>query len=527
MNNEPIWMDMMLNPETYAHQVKDIELIQTHISWVFITDTFVYKIKKPVNFGFLDFTSLDKRHFFCNEELRLNKRLCPDTYIDVIPITQKDSTIALNGSGTPIEWVLVMKYMPHENMMSKIIKNDLFTEKHLDSITDKLVPFYKTAQASPKDAQEFGSLETIKFNNKENFDQTRAFIGELISEDTYKKILEYTTRFQEDNSDLFSRRVAENHIVDGHGDLHSGNICFDKDLKDVYIFDCIEFNNRFRFGDIAVDIAFLSMDLDYYGLCLLSKKFEGDLIKNLEDPDLELLLNFYKCYRAYVRFKIGCFTWASPEVDSETKKKAYNQANKYAKLALYYTGNSPSPNLYIFFGLTGTGKSTIARALSEKLDTLYFNSDTIRKELAGIKPNTKITVPYEHGLYSSEMTQRTYNALMRRAASNLITGQDVILDATYTSSKNREQLLELCNYLNIKPTFIYCYTEEDVLKQRLDKRENMEGQESDGRWEIYLRQKAMFAPIDNLTTECNLIKLNTNTTLDKALDILSSALTLH
>jgi len=522
MSDTPKWFDVMLDPNTYPHKVDKVELIQTHISWVFLAGPKVYKIKKPVNFGFLDFTTLDKRLHFCKEELRLNKRLCPDIYLDVIPLSESQDKIVLGDDSNVIEWVLVMNKMPHENLMNKLIERELFDKSLLEKITQKLVPFYKNAIAPEEKAKELGSLETIKFNTEENFEQTASFINKLIDQATYDDISKYTREFEEKNQKLFEDRIINKKIVDGHGDLHSGNICFDFEKDDVYIFDCIEFNERFRFGDIAVDLAFLAMDLDNYGHCILAKELIDELSQSLDDPGLKQLIDFYKCYRAYVRFKIGCFTWASDGIDEQTKNEAQRQAKRYAKLAHRYAGFKKPATLWVFLGLTGTGKSTIARKFSQDQKINYYNSDVIRKEIANIPVNQKVYVPYNQGLYSKEMTQRTYNALIRRAAKDLIIGEDAIIDATFTDASYREKVIELCQVLDVKPVFIHCTLDEKEVKKRLYNRQEAENDVSDGRWEIYLAQKKAFKALDDIKEKATVIELDTSNDIDTLLESLKA-----
>ncbi len=519
MSDNPKWLNVMLDPNTYPHSVDKVELIQTHISWVFIAGPKVYKIKKPVNFGFLDFTNIDKRLYFCKEELRLNKRLCPDIYLDVIPLCESNGKIFLdnNRDSNVIEWVLVMNKMPHDNLMNKLIEKEVFDKTLLTKIIEKLVPFYKEAIAPKDKAEEFGSLKTISFNTEENFEQTIPFINKLVDQNVYDEIVGYTRAFEQKNKQLFESRILNQRIVDGHGDLHSGNICFDLKNKQVYIFDCIEFNERFRFGDIAVDVAFLAMDLDNYGHCLLAKELIEELSQQLDDSDLKVLIDFYKCYRAYVRFKIGCFTWASEGIDEDTKNEAYIQAKRYVRLAHRYAGFKKSATLWIFLGLTGTGKSSIAKRLSQDKGISYYNSDIIRKEIANIPLNQKVNVPYNQGLYSKEMTHKTYSALLRRAAKDLIIGEDAIIDATFTDSVYREEVLRLCQLLDVKPIFVHCTLKDDEVKKRLNKRERSDTEVSDGRWEIYLAQKKAFKPLDHLKEKASVLELDTSKDIDNLL----------
>lgn len=512
MSKRPSWMKAMLDPASYPHPVDDVLMIQTHISWVFLAGEMVYKIKKPVDFGFLNFKLLEKRHHFCLEELRLNSRLCEEIYLDVWPVTNDYGQIKINGTGKPLEWAVVMRRMPEEGMMVRLLSENMVGNNEIDAIVNRLTPFYKKAAAGQK-IKNFGTLEIISQNTEENFNQTLSFVGNLIEEAAYSHICNYTRSFINGNKPLFLSRIEQNLIREGHGDLYSANICFDKKNNAVYIFDCIEFNERFRCGDIASDVAFLAMDLDYHGLPSLSNYFVRSFSDQIGDTQLLELKDFYKCYRAYVRGKIGCFTWASDGIDSETKESARNQASKYFRLALNYAGGIGATDLYVFFGLSGTGKSTVASAWAKNHRLPFYNSDTVRKEsVAGIPTDERHWEPFGQGIYSRQQTLRTYRALACLAGKHLMQGESVILDATYRDKQERLRLLELAKEAKANIHFILCTCPEHKIKERLTQRARTGTKVSDGRWEIYLKQKELFAPTDDLDQD-NLIILSTDRTI--------------
>ncbi len=523
MISKPEWFDAFMNPSFYPHPVDKVDLVQTHISWVFLAGSFVYKIKKPVDFGFLNFTTLEKRHFYCLEELRLNRRLCPQIYLDVEPVVQLDGGFHLGKEeGQIVEWCLVMRRMPQHGMMPTLIEQDEISEGDIESVLSKLVTFYKEA-ATGAGVNEYGKLDVIVQNTEENFDQTVDFKNKLISENLYDAIVDYTRSFIAGNRQLFDRRVEQGFIREGHGDLYSANICFDRAKDDVYIFDCIEFNKRFRCGDVASDIAFLAMDLDFHGLADLSFFFVDKFQNDYPDNDLAKLLKFYKCYRAYVRGKIACFTWADPGIDQETKNKLRQQADDYFRQAALYAGGLPSPTLFVFFGLSGTGKTTIALQLAQKKGIAYYNSDKVRKEIiAGIPASEKHLEPFGKGLYSPEMTQKTYKALARLAGRELARGHSVAVDATFQDEGHRERMVRLARSLGAKVVFILCKATDKVVKQRLDKRLS-EAQPSDGRWEIYLKQKERFIEPDTIEG-AKLLKVDTAGPVEDILDNLLARL---
>jgi hypothetical protein len=329
-------LEAMKRPETYDSPVKEIRLIQTHISWVFLTGDFVYKIKKPVDFGFLDFTSLDKRLKFCKRELEINRLFSPEIYLDVLPVNKFDHVIKINGPGETIDYTIKMKQLPQENLMDKLLEKSQIETKTIDKIVEILIDFYSKTQTYT-DPHSIGSLETVKFNWRENFKQTREFIGKTINQEAFERIKFKVENFMNENKDLFEKRLKEGKIKWCHGDLHSGNI-FVVGEK-VYIFDAIEFNERFAVSDVANDVAFLSMDLDFRHRKFLSDYFIKKYIEKSGDEEILRLLDFYKCYRAYVRGKVMGFRMDDPHVEEKEKKEATNTAKIYFQLALEYAKN--------------------------------------------------------------------------------------------------------------------------------------------------------------------------------------------
>jgi uncharacterized protein len=323
----------LLAPSAYPHEASQPELVQTHISYVLLAGDYVYKIKKPVNFGFLDFTTLEKRLFFCQRELILNRRLCPSIYLDVVAITNEGhDTLALAGSGIPVEYAVKMARMPEERMMVKVIGRGEMTRNHLDRIIGILEPFYAKAQGGAE-VSSFGTAEAVARNVFENLRQIEPFIGcQALGAEEHQVIVAYAHEFLS-REELFIQRIATGRIRDCHGDLYSANICL---ADQVYIFDCIEFNDRFRYCDVASDIAFLAMDLDYHGLDELSAYFINRFVADTADTTLEKVLRFYKCYRATVRGKIGLLTGHEPEVGDEARQEALARAKRYFALALRY-----------------------------------------------------------------------------------------------------------------------------------------------------------------------------------------------
>lgn len=328
----PQYIQYLQESSSYPHPVEGVQLLQTHISFVLLAGDFVYKWKKPVNFGFLDFSTLEKRKYYCEQELILNRRLCPDLYLDVVTVTREGNLYSLNGKGEVVEYGVKMVRMPEERMMAHVIGAGQLDHGQIDRIIEVLVPFYQRAEGTEV-ISEFGRAASVAVNVLENFDQTEAFIDQgALGRDQFDQIGDYARAFLKDEL-RFERRRAAGKIRDCHGDLYSANICL---TTPVHIFDCIEFNERFRYSDVAADVAFLAMDLDFHGLDELSTYFVERFVEESADPGLVEMLDFYKCYRAMVRGKINLFTASDPAVDLSVGTRCREQAARYFVLARKY-----------------------------------------------------------------------------------------------------------------------------------------------------------------------------------------------
>lgn len=321
----------LLKPEAYSEEPGSIDLIQTHISFVFLTERFVYKVKKAVNFGFLDFSTLEKRRFYCEKELELNKRLCRGMYLEVVPINRADK-IKIKGAGKTVEYAVKMKRIPQEKMLSRLLEENKVDSALVERLAKTIMDFHTKAEANSR-ISKFGSLAMIETNWNENFEQTEGHIGKTISKRSFKLIRESVEGFLKNNISLFKRRITNDRIRDCHGDIHSGNIFV---VDKIYVFDAIEFNERFRFSDVAADIAFLAMDLDFKERSDLSDFFVERYVGYSGDQEMLHLLPFYKCYRAYVRGKVVSFKLKDPTISSSEKRTAKKEAQAYFKLATTY-----------------------------------------------------------------------------------------------------------------------------------------------------------------------------------------------
>ncbi len=326
-------VETLQTPAPYGHPVDRVEVVQTHISSVFLTGDFAYKLKKPMNFGFLDFTTAELRRRYCEAEVELNRRLAPSVYLRVLPVTVEDGAVVLDGAGEAVDWLVQMRQMDRTHLGPAVLARGALDAAKIDSVVDLLVPFYVAARTGPG-VDEHGSVAAVKFNTDENFAQTEGFVGSALSREQFSLTRAFTNRFYADHGPLFARRVAEGRIRESHGDLHLGNIVFEP--GGTIIFDCIEFNERFRCGDVAVDLAFLAMDLDFQGRPELSRHLVASFVEHSGDRELPALLDFYATYRAWVRGKIACFTSADPGLDAAGQRQQLELAQRYFALACSY-----------------------------------------------------------------------------------------------------------------------------------------------------------------------------------------------
>lgn len=496
----------LLKKEAYPDLPDTIELGQTHISYLFFTPKYVYKIKKPVDFGFLNFTTLEKRNFFCHEEVALNKRLSPDIYIGVVAVNKKNSGFVFEGKGDAVEYAVKMKRLPSDKMMDRMLKAGSVTGTMVKRVADVIADFHKGAKTNPY-ISGFGRPSVIEKNTEENFTQTQNYIGRTVTKAQFDIIKKYTQDFLKARHGLLTKRAEQGFVKDCHGDIHSEHVCV---TNGVYIFDCIEFNERFRYSDTAADSAFLAMDMDFYNCHDLSNTFCSEYLRASQDNDAGELLDFYKCYRAYVRGKVEGFKTGQKEAPPEERERAALKAKRYFYLAGLYATGGFRPILLLICGLTGTGKTTIANALSAETGMRVISSDIVRKELARIQPSEHRFERFGEGIYTGAFTEKTYLEMFKIGEGFLKQGVSVIMDATFQKSRYRQEAMELAKKLGAGFHIIECAAGDDITRQRLDKRAKQEGVASDGRREIYEKQKRLYEAIKEPH-----IQINTSLDMEK------------
>ncbi len=508
----PPLIQAMISTDFYPHHPDSVELRQTHISYVLLAGDYVYKIKKPVRFVFLDYSTLDKRRHFCHEEIRLNRRLAPAVYLDVVTIVQSDGRFTLSESpGEPaFEYAVKMRRLPEDYFLDRRIQEGNARKEDFNKIAAKLADFY--AAAATDQASLYGSVEAIRRKVEENLIEIEPLIGDTLTLEEFRRIQDYNNSFFAQHGDLLDVRVRDGRVREGHGDLRAEHICLE---DDPVIFDCIEFSAEFRYCDAASEIAFLSMDLDYLGSPLLSQYFASCFQKLTHDPDLSRLLPLYKGYRACVRGKVESLKSQEREVPDEDREEAKGRARRYFHLAHRYASPTHSPALLIVCGLVASGKSTVARTLGDRTGYQILNSDVIRKQLAGIALTTHPTAEYGEGMYRDDFSSLTYGTLLKETEACLKLGKGVIVDATFKDPRHRRRFLELSARLRLPVLFVECRAGEEKTLERLKRRQQRPGEVSDATVAVYLRQREEFVALSEIPDSIHLV-INTEAGVDEA-----------
>lgn len=491
----PPLIQQMLQPGFYPHGVTEpVQLIQTHASFVLLTGDYTYKIKKPVNFGFLDYSTLEKRQHFCNEELLLNRRTAPEIYLEVLPIVQIGDSFqfcsnlpATTPAEVAVEYALKMREFPQDSLLLSLLENGLLTEQIMADLGREVANFHSTA-ISNSYIRTFGEVSQIRAAIDNNYLISQKYIGGPQTQAQYQETKDYTDAFFAEHQELFNLRIANNKIRECHGDMHLRNIALWQEK--ILLFDCIEFNEPFRFVDVMYDVAFTVMDLESRGRRDLGNAFLNTYIEQTGDWEGLQLLPLYLSRQAYVRAKVTSFMLDDAAISTAQKAEISHTAAHYYKLAWEYT-QPHRGKLTLMSGLSGSGKSTAARYLARRTGAIHIRSDAVRKHLGGIPLN-------ESGgqdLYSDEMTAQTYGRLLELGIILADRGWDVILDAKFDRQNWRTDAINQAQSHGLPLQIIYCTAPIEVLRERLQQRR---GDIADATAELLSSQQAAFEPFTEL-----------------------------
>ncbi|MFZ6050210.1 AAA family ATPase [Pseudomonas sp. CR3202] len=477
------------NPALYPHPVDGFQVIETHISWVLLTGSYAYKIKKPVNFGFLDFTSLDARRHFCGEELRLNQRLTRDLYLEVLPITGSAEAPQIGGAGDAFEYVLKMRQFPQANLLSALQARGELTPAHIDALAGQIAAFHLAAPQVALD-HPLGTPDAVMMPVRQNFEQIRPLLSEKADLQQLDALEAWAESSHQRLKPLLEQRKQGGFIRECHGDIHLGNAT----LIDgqVVLFDCIEFNEPFRFTDVYADIAFIAMDLEDRGLKSLSRRLVSQYLEHTGDYEGLELLNFYKAYRALVRAKIALFSLAHQD-DAVQKAATVRQYRNYAGLAESYSA-IPSPFLAITHGVSGSGKSHVALRLVEALGAIRLRSDVERKRLFGEQDADAQGL--QSGIYNQEASVATYQRLNQLAGAVLHAGFPAVIDATFLKQDQRSAARKVAEQTGAPFLILDCHAPETVIESWLVQRKAEGRDPSDATMEVVRAQATHREPLD-------------------------------
>ncbi|MFA5242415.1 MAG: AAA family ATPase [Sulfuricella sp.] len=479
-NSQSALIRALLDPGCYDHPVAAVELIETHISWVLLTGSHAYKIKKAVNLGFLDFSTLEKRRFYCQEELRLNRRFAPRLYLDLIPISGTPQQPVLNGGGAAIEYAVKMRQFPQQALLDRMLENGQLGPAEVDEVAREVARFHAMIAAAPPPA-EFGTAAAIQQPVLENFAQ----IAESTKDRPEGKLLaalESWSRaeFTRLREELATRR-EKNYIRECHGDLHLGNMA--RIDGAVTLFDCLEFNPNLRWIDVMSDAAFVIMDLHDHGRPDLAQRFLNRYLEHSGDFSGLRVLNYYLVYRAMVRAKVACIRGCQTDLDEQQQQLAWEQARSYLALASRFTRPS-RPCLLITHGYSGSGKTTAAQYLLEHSNAIRVRSDVERKRLFGLAPQQRSQSGLSNGIYSPDAHTQTYRHLEQVAREIVQAGFPAIVDAAFLQFAERQAFRTLAETLQVPFIILHLQADEITLRQRIDGRQAMEKDASEATLQV-------------------------------------------
>ena len=507
----------LLDPAAYPHPARRVTLIQTHISYVLLAGRHAYKIKKAVDLGFLDYGTLARRRQLCEDEVRLNRRLCPRVYLGVVPIVRTPEGYRVGGEGTAVEYAVAMRRVPERRMMPSLLAQGEVTPAHIRSLARVIAEFHGSAPTDGRIAR-LGRPPGVRAIWQENFAQVRPHIGATVGAETFAAIERYAAAFLRERAALIDRRAGAGRVRDIHGDLRADAVVFDG-ARASCVMDCIEFSERLRCGDVASEVAFMAMDLERRGHRALADAWVALYLEHAPDETLTAVLNFYRSYRAFVRGKVHSIESAEREVPPRQREAAREQAEHCFALSLSYAVPA-RPRLVVMCGLSGTGKSYVASALAGRIGAAVVSSDLVRKEMLGVDAMTPVTAAYGRGVYTREQRARVYEAMRERAGRYLAEGLPVVLDATHERRADRDAARALALEHGVPAALVEVTAAEKDIRARLRAREAGDGV-SGARWATYLEQRARFEPPAPAETA---IEVRPAAALDRAIDAVVTAL---
>jgi aminoglycoside phosphotransferase family enzyme/predicted kinase len=485
-------IDGLVRPSAYPHPTRRVELLETHCAWVLLTGEFAFKIKKPVDFGFLDYSTLEKRRFFCQEEIRLNRRFAPQIYLDVVAIRGESEQPHIEGDGPVLEYAVRMRQFPADGLLSQLAETGRLQAAHIDQMIERIAEFHRTTgSASPE--SDYGDPARIHHWVVENFEHVRSAISSAEDLQQLARLRQWVEQERVRLDTLLRSRKRDGFIRECHGDLHLGNLTLIDGV--VTLFDCIEFNPELRWIDVISEVAFLIMDLQERGYAGFANRFLNGYLQHTGDYEGIGVLPYYLVYRAAVRAKVAVLRAQQAAPASPVLRHARREYHEYASLAGQYT-QPRRPALLITCGLSGSGKSTLAGQLCEQLGLIQLRSDLERKRLAGLAALDSSRSALGAGIYTPDQTEQTYRRLAQLAAAVVGAGYTALVDATFLRRRHREMFRQLAEDQGLPFAILDCQAPEAELRRRIRRRQAGGADASEANLQVLDAQLAGREPLD-------------------------------
>ena len=457
----------MFDPDVYDHPVDHVELIETHISWVLLTGKYAYKVKKPVNFGFLDFSTLELRHECCEQELRLNRRLAPDIYLEVVSITATKNRPTINGEGEIVEYAVRMSQFPQSAQFDNMLAAGTLNVDHIDALAHMVAEFHQSIDVANA-SMDFGNTESVYGPVEENFVQINEHMDTHAYADSLSQLQQWSRTEFDRLEPVFVQRKQSGFIRECHGDMHLRNLIWLDGAPSA--FDCIEFNPQLRWIDVISEVAFLMMDLQDRQQPRLANRFINTYLEATGDYAGLAVLPYYLCYRAMVRAKVDALRLEQNNISAEEKAHATTEFKSYIELARHYTSQS-KPRLIIMRGMSASGKSTVSQQLLEAIPAIRIRSDVERKRLFNIAATDRASSDVYTGIYTREASLQTYERLLELAKLIIQAGFNVIVDAAFLKYEQRVDFQQTAAELGVPYAIVEVTAPDDLLRQRITSRE--------------------------------------------------------
>jgi aminoglycoside phosphotransferase family enzyme/predicted kinase len=493
-------IEALQQPGVYAHAVENLTVIETHISWLILTGPYAYKIKKPLMLGFLDFSTLDKRRYYCYEELRLNRRLAPQIYLDVVPITGSTTHPHLSASGTPIEYMVKMVQFPQQSRLDYCLQQGELSPDLIEDLINKVATFHQRTAIAPQDSP-YGTPKAVLQSALENFEQMASLLEEESDRRQIARLQQWTQERWRQLQSEFSSRKETGFVRECHGDLHLGNIALVN--KNFIIFDCIEFNDNFRWIDVINELAFLVMDLEDRGHPNLAHCCLNLYLEYSGDYSGLSVLNYYQVYRALVRAKIAVIRLGQGTSTTESQTTIKASYRSYLKLASDHI-HSIKTFLVITHGLSGSGKTTLSQSFLEHSGAIRLRSDIERKRLHNLKPRERPDEGVAAGIYSKESSHLVYQRLQQLAETVLKAGYPVIVDAAFLKQEQRQTFQNLAKSLEIPFAILDFRCNLPNLRRRVQERQRKNHDASDADLAVLKHQQATQEPLTKVEQKSTL-----------------------